>query len=936
MRLNAGNQGQQIFNQQQNEARLGLNTFPKAWKTEPVSQHFVLYFSLTHHRSLGQKGPLHHDLPRMNTLMRSLLLALCFLGTVTLVSAEERICRYCEEGRSHLLPLGLDLQGKFHYAPDRQVDVKHIKLDVTPDFVKRTVSGSVSITAQPIAKPVELLNLDAKDITVKKVTCEQAAVKDFVSTRESLQILFAQPVQVDTEFTVVIEYAAQPNAGLYFRTPAMGYPETDTHIWTQGETHEARHWFPCFDYPNERSSTEVICHVPKDMTVLSNGVKKGESIDASGLKAVRWYHEKPHANYLICLVAGHLEGLEKRHRNVPLGFYTQPSLAKYAANSFRDTPDIMAFFEEEIGVEFPWPKYDQVTILDFTAGGMENTTLTTLTDGTIFAEATENIRTTRGLDAHELAHQWFGDYVTCKDWSHLWLNEGFATYYTHLYEGHKFGRDAMLYGLYRDASGRILTQGKDKKPIVYNGYKNPMEQFDYRSYPKGSWVLHMLRSQLGEDLYRKCIKSYLEKHALTSVVSDDLRQVIEQHSGRPMDRFFDQWLYHARHPDLKISYKWMPKQNLAKVNIKQTQTLDDDVLQFHFPTKLRFIADGMLVDYPINVTKIEEDFYVPLDKQPAIVRFDPEYSVLANVSFDKPNGMLKKQLENNNDMVGRLLACKLLETRKTHESVELLTNALKNDSFYGVRIAAASALAKHESDESLEVLADNWKTQTDARVRSAVVEKLTNRYRDETPALIQSVLENEKNPAILANAIRGLGRFHGPTTHEALLKFLNTKSFRNELAVAAMSAIRQLDDDDLQPAVFKSLRENAKQFRSRDYGRGLETLAHTSRRLKDRSEVRQFLTEHLDHPKASIQAAAVQALGTLGDPKAITILESVSQSENERISRPAQQAVSKLREVKPTTPKEILELRKEIAEVKKESDKLKTELKTLREQVEAK
>ncbi|MAI71079.1 MAG: hypothetical protein CMM01_09230 [Rhodopirellula sp.] len=872
----------------------------------------------------------------MINLMRSLLLALCFLGTVTLASAEERICRYCEEGRSHFLPLGLDLQGKFHYAPDRQVDVKHIKLDVTPDFDKRTVRGSVSITAQPIAKPVELLHLDAKDITVKKVACDQATVKDFVSTRESLQILFAQPVQIDTEFTVVIEYAAQPNAGLYFRTPAMGYPETDTHIWTQGETHEARHWFPCFDYPNERSSTEVICHVPQDMTVLSNGVKKGESIDASGLKAVRWYHEKPHANYLICLVAGHLEGLEKRHRNVPLGFYTQPSLAKYAANSFRDTPDIMAFFEDEIGVEYPWPKYDQVTILDFTAGGMENTTLTTLTDGTIFAEATENIRTTRGLDAHELAHQWFGDYVTCKDWSHLWLNEGFATYYTHLYEGHKFGRDAMLYGLYRDASGRILTQGKDKKPIVYNGYKNPMEQFDYRSYPKGSWVLHMLRSQLGEDLYRQCIKSYLEKHALTSVVSDDLRQVIEQHSGRPMDRFFDQWLYHARHPDLKISYKWMPQQNLAKVNIKQTQTLDDDVLQFHFPTKLRFTADGMSVDYPINVTKVEEDFYVPLDKQPTIVRFDPEYSVLANVSFDKPNGMLKKQLENNSDMVGRLLACKLLETRKTHEAVELLTNTLKNDAFYGVRIAAATALAKHESDEALQALAGNWTTQTDARVRSAVVEKLTNRYRDETPVLIQSVLENEKNPAILANAIRGLGRFHGQDTHQALLKFLNTKSFRNELAVAAMSAIRQLDDDELQPAVFKSLRENAKQFRSRDYGRALETLAHTSRRLKDRSEVRQFLTEHLDHPKSSIQAAAVQALGTLGDPKAITVLEAVSQSENERISRPAQQAVSKLREAKPTTPKEILELRKEIAEVKKESDKLKTELKTLREQVEAK
>jgi aminopeptidase N len=872
----------------------------------------------------------------MNNLPRYVILAFSCFGVITLAAAEERICRYCDEGRSHLLPLGLDLQGKFHYAPDRKVDVLHIKLDVTPDFEKRTVSGSVSITSKPIAKPVELLELDAKDISVRKVACDQAAVKDFVSTRESLQILFKEPIEVGTAFTVVIEYTAQPNAGLYFRTPAMGYPETDTHIWTQGETHEARHWFPCFDYPNERSSTEVICHVPQDMTVLSNGVRKGELIDPSGLKAVRWYHEKPHANYLICLVAGHLKGLKKTHRDVPLGFYTQPSLAKHAANSFRDTPDIMAFFEEEIGVNFPWPKYDQVTILDFTAGGMENTTLTTLTDGTIFAKATENIRTTRGLDAHELAHQWFGDYVTCKDWSHLWLNEGFATYYTHLYEGSKFGRDAMLYGLYRDATGRILTQGNDKKPIVYNAYKNPMEQFDYRSYPKGSWVLHMLRSQLGEDLYRKCIKAYLEKHALTSVVSDDLRQVIEEKSGRPMDRFFDQWLYHARHPDLKISYQWLPKQGVAKVNIKQTQKLDDDVLQFHFPTKLRFAAGDMLVDYPINVTKIEEDFYVPLEKQPEIVRFDPDYSVLANVSFDKPNGMLRKQLENKEDMVGRLLACKLLGDRKTHESVELLTKALQNDSFHGVRIAAASALSKHETDESLAALADNWATQTDARVRQSVVEKLTNRYRDETPALIKQVLEKERNPAILAAAIRGLGRFHGPETRQALIKFLGTDSFRNELAVAAMSAIRQLDDDTLQPAVFDALRQNASQFRTRDYGRGLETLAHTSRRQKDRSEVREFLAKHLDHPKVSVQAAAIQALGILGDPKAITGLESLSQSENERISRPAQQAVSKLREAKPTTPREIIELRKEIAEVKKESSKLKTELKSLREKLDIK
>jgi aminopeptidase N len=276
-----------------------------------------------------------------------------------------------------------------------------------------------------------------------------------------------------------------------------------------------------------------------------------------------------------------------------------------------------------------------------------------------------------------------------------------------------------------------------------------------------------------------------------------------------------------------------------------------------------------------------------------------------------------------------------LAERKNHESVELLTEALQNDPFFGVRIAAANALAKHDSDEALAVLAENWSKQTDARVRSAVVGKITNRYRDETPKLIADILKQEKNPAILASAIRGLGRFHGPETRQALTQFLGTDSFRNELAVAAMSAIRQLDDDELQPAVLKSLSQNEKQFRSRDYGRGLETLAHTSRRQKDKTEVREFLIQHLDHPKVNVRSAAIQALGILGDPRAITVLESLSKSDNERISRPAEQAVAKLRESKPTAPREIIDLRKEIADVKKASDKLKTELKTLREQVEA-
>ncbi len=184
---------------------------------------------------------------------------------------------------------------------------------------------------------------------------------------------------------MTIRYSAEPKKGLYFRTKELGYPEEDTHLWTQGETHEARHWFPSFDYPNERSTTEVICHVPPEMTVVSNGRLVGEVEDeANGLKAVQWKQEKPHVSYLVCLAAGKFTKLEDATGSVPLAFYTQPSLAKHAANSFADTPAILKFYEEEIGVPYPWAKYDQVTCRDFTSGGMENTTLTALTHRTIY------------------------------------------------------------------------------------------------------------------------------------------------------------------------------------------------------------------------------------------------------------------------------------------------------------------------------------------------------------------------------------------------------------------------------------------------------------------------------------------------------------------------------------------------------------------------
>ena len=227
-----------------------------------------------------------------------------------------------------------------------------------------------------------------------------------------------------------------------------------------------------------------------------------------------------HVNYLVSLVAGYFKGLEDKLRDIPLGFYTAPSQFEQAANSFMDTKAILEFYEQETGVAYPWDKYYSVCVQGYPYGGMENTSVTTLTSRTLHRKETENIYTTRHLDAHEVAHQWFGDLVTCKDWSHLWLNEGFATYYTELYEEHKLSRDHMLFNMWQKADG--ILKNNDEKPIVWRGYNLPWEQFDYRVYPKGAWVLHMLRSQLGPELYRKCVTAYLNKHSGDVAVTEDL------------------------------------------------------------------------------------------------------------------------------------------------------------------------------------------------------------------------------------------------------------------------------------------------------------------------------------------------------------------------------------------------------------------------------
>ena len=841
-------------------------------------------------------------------------------------AADSSDCLHCDK---HFLPQPLQLIPGRKYARDRRADILHVKLDVTPDFGKRTVSGTATLRFKPIALPLEKLELDAVDLKITSITATGAQLAEHQVTNDKLIITFAKAIAPDAEVTVTVTYSAQPEHGLYFRTPEMGYKKGDTQVWSQGEAEEHRFWFPSYDYPNERFTSEVICHVPKGMQVISNGTLQSEKPAGDGLVAFHWLQDKPHVNYLIAMAAGHFHKLEDKAGALPLALLVPPSYTAQAANAFTDTRKIIEFYQKETGVPFAWDKYYQIYCLDFIAGGMENTSCTFEAADMLFNSDTEQLRSLHELDAHETAHQWFGDLVTCRDWSHLWLNEGFATYYTVLYEEQKLGADAMKYALWKEA--QQVFQANDTRPIVWPDYGDPMQQFDSRAYPKGAWVLHMLRSQLGADLYRKCIRTYLERHRNSIVRTEDLQDVIEEVSGLSFDQFFDQWLFHGGVPELKIDYAWDAASKQARITVRQTQKLSEQVRLFRVPLPVGFTIPGQkeMLRVKADVSKDVEDFYFHLPAQPELVRIDPDYTVLAKVAFTPPGPIQDKQLQS--DVIGRLLAIGTLNEKH----IDKLGKALREDAFYAVRAEAAKALAKIAEPEARAALIAGSSGQADARVRRAVVQALAVLNTAESQAALWKMAQSEKNPDILTSIIETWGARPGDTAvATALRQHLGGTSFNNSLQLAAIKALRAQDDESAVPEVLARL-QSLNDLRGRDAGVAFDAVAFLARRPTNpqRDAVRAFLTARLTDPRSAWRVASAKALGTLRDPKSLAVLEPLLAGGNDRIDPVREAAAKSVQDLRAglESPADLKKLWDRVQQLQKQAEEQQKELETLKQ-----
>jgi len=458
--------------------------------------------------------------------------------------------------------------------------------------------------------------------------------------------------------------------------------------------------------------------------------------------------------------------------------------------------------------------------------------------------------------------------------------------------------------------------------------------FDFLAYPKGGWVLHMLRSQLGEELYRRCIKTYLERHAYGSVTTEDLRRVIEECSGRYYERFFDQWVYHAHHPELDVTYSWDERSKLARLTIRQVQKLGDNVMLFDFPLTARFKGPFGTIDRPLHVTAKEEEFTFWLDSAPTLVRLDPDYALLAKITFNLATPMLSAQLGDTQDVMGRLLAIEQLSSRRDKEAIAKLKQVLNNDPFYGVRFEAARALRSAHSDDALEALLASTK-QSDARVRQQVMSAIGGFYRETAYDSAHQALEVERNPAIVASEIRDLGGYAKPEVRAVLLKYLASESFENRLADAAINAIRSQDDPAYIPTLLETLGKREADFTTGGVSQGLRALGYLGRNEAKKDAVRDFLLGYVNHKKRTLRLASIDALGSLGDPQAIAALNKIATAAKESPERvAAERAVTDLRAARKPVD-DFKNLRQEVLDLQKQNRELRKDLDDLKKKCEA-
>lgn len=664
----------------------------------------------------------------------------------------------------------------FRESSERVNDLVHTKLDARFDYSKSYLNGKVWITLKPHFYATDSLMLDAKGMDIHKVTMMKGSAQSPLKYNYDgmfVNIKLDKTYKGNEQYTVYIEYTAKPNElevegsaaisdakGLYFINPTGEEKDKPTQIWTQGETEATSVWVPTIDRPNQKTTQEFAMTVPEKYVTLSNGILTSSKKNADGTRTDNWKMDLPHAPYLFFMGVGDFSVIKDSYKGKEVSYYVEKEYAPVAKRIFGNTPEMMAFYSRITGVDFPWQKYGQMVGRDYVSGAMENTTAT-LHQESAYQDARELVDGNSWEDviAHELFHQWFGDYVTTESWSNLTLNESFANYSEYLWREYKYGKDAADAHAYSDMTGYLQSQSENKD-LVRHYYRDKEDMFDAVSYNKGGRILHMLRNFVGDSAFFKALNNYLTTNKFKSGEAHQLRLAFEEVTGKDLNWYFDQWYFGAGHPKLDITYDYDDAGKKVNVIVKQTQSGSK---VFKLPVAVDIYENGKKTRNKIWVTKKTDTFRFSYNSKPELVNFDADRIVLAD---RKENG---KTLENY-----------IFQYKTTGQ--------------YQDRRDAVDAAARQQDNPAALAMLKDAAADKYMGLRNYALGKLDmkkEKVRTEFEPIIYQMAQKDPKPVVRAKAISLLRNYNKPEYKTLYVKSLSDSSY--SVAGDALGSLTAVD-----------------------------------------------------------------------------------------------------------------------------------------------
>ena len=617
----------------------------------------------------------------MSVLRPRFALSLALLGVPAVLSAQA--------------PRATGVVGE--YVPPRDwpqrhkvFDLLHQRIALSYDLDQRSLAATVQTRLVITEGPTDTVRLDAANLTIDSAVDEGGHKLRFTTDSSGVTVRLRRQAAVGDTVVFTLGYHGHPEQGMYF------VPRRRV-MWTQGEATETHSWVPTYDAPNDKTTWEILVTADTGTSVLSNGRLVSVTPTADGrAKVWDWSQELPASTYLYSVVAGPFTVLHDNWRGVPVDYWVSPDTVDAAWRTFGETPSMIEIYSRVLGVNFPWAKYDQSVIPDFTYGGMENVSATTQTDLALHGPSGEPGSNGRSLDAHELGHQWFGDLVTTAQWAHIWLNEGLTTYMESVDEEKSRGWEAAEWNWLNQQQQAMDADLRQERPLVLGVPEgaDPMQLFfSGHVYPKGAQVAHQLRRLLGDSLFWAGMHRYLVDNAFKPATTADYAVAMERTSGRDLDWFFDQWCYGIGYPKVNVTRAWDPTTSTLTLTVRETQTIDATHPFFQFPTTVRIITRDTVVRHDIMVTGQNQQFALHLPGAPLSFRFDEGGWLLGTVTTDQTPAELAAMARHDLEFRARYWALSALDSSRAPEAMEARRLIALNDENEHMRELAVEQMA---------------------------------------------------------------------------------------------------------------------------------------------------------------------------------------------------------------------------------------------------